>query len=275
MSDNMTGAANSCEAILHEEFSFNREHAMLHGENLVTLRLLDRRLELIEAYAEVSDKLSPHRHALRTFLQAMITTSAFWSPQQIAETRDDRARLKQVNQDIAAMAAKLGALVAKRKRLSNDSGFYSNTHNHVAKVIEASGRNHHYFKTWVREPLANLRTQFELKYWPDLEAFLMELARDAEQADLEASDPVTAAATRGPRKALSDYFEALAAAIEDRTYGNGGFIPSGFILSDSSLAAFANCALDLTPDAMVDAAYVKRWRQRRRERSRPKSRSAA
>lgn len=54
------------------------------------------------------------------------------------------------------------------------------------------------------------------------------------------------------------------AEIEENGVGNYGHLPRRFKLTDNALASFANCALDLGPDDLVDGAYVKRRRQRER-----------
>ncbi|HRK23036.1 MAG TPA: hypothetical protein PLX06_14555, partial [Fimbriimonadaceae bacterium] len=66
----------------------------------------------------------------------------------------------------------------------------------------------------------------------------------------------------------ADFFKALFAAIDENSANSYGQLPRDFKLTDRTLASFANCALDLGPDDLVDDAYMKRLRQR--ERSGPK-----
>lgn len=49
---------------------------------------------------------------------------------------------------------------------------------------------------------------------------------------------------------------------------NIGFIPDDFSLTDSSLATLVNCGLGLEVEDLIDASFVKRYRQRERDRSR-------
>lgn len=90
------------------------------------------------------------------------------------------------------------------------------------------------------------------------------LATDADCARLEATDPLTAAATTATRPSLADFFKALFAAIEENSAENYGQLPRGLKLTDNTLASLANCALGLDPDDLVDGPYVKRLRQRER-----------
>lgn len=92
------------------------------------------------------------------------------------------------------------------------------------------------------------------------------LAVDADAAEVVASDPLTAVATAAPRPSKADYFKALFAAVHQNTgTDRGQALPDGFKLTDATLATLANCALDLPVEEMVDAAYVKRLRQRSRD----------
>ena len=94
--------------------------------------------------------------------------------------------------------------------------------------------------------------------------FVRVLAADAENAGMEATDPLTAAATMASRPSRADFFKALFAAIEENSARNYGLLPKGFKPTDGTLASLANCALDLGPDELADSTYVKRLRQRER-----------
>lgn len=271
MSDS-TEATQACEGILLAEKTYNLEHEILRSENAIIDRMLARRVELADTYKELHQKLSGRTYALKALLGVLLSVVAFWGPDQIAKARAQRARLKEVNRRISSKAAELAALISERCALDNESGFSSNTHYHVARVIEEAAADNYLFRSYVRDSLRHLRGQFDLKYWPRIDDFLKVLARDASEADLEASDPLTAAATTGTRNSLADFFEALFAGIEENSTGSAGFIPTGLRLTDNAFATLANCALGLGPDDMVDGAYVKRLRQRKRERTRPEVR---
>jgi len=262
-----TDPITTCERILRENEFQNRELELLRSENEVIAHMLGRQLELADAYRELHYKLAPYPPALEVFFRAFISTAAFWNPKRVAEARDGRRRLEMVNDLIADKATQLADLLQEREALHNDSGFASNTHYHVCRVIEDAARDIHLYNSWVRDRLRNLRQQFDLKYWPRMHDFVNELARDASDATLEATDSITAAATTGPRGSRADFFKALIAAMEENGAAEGGFLPIGFKLSDDCLASLANCALNLDEQELVDGAYVKRLRQRRRNGS--------
>src|SRR5690606_18510979 len=72
---------------------------------------------------------------------------------------------------------------------------------------------------YIQERLDALHGQFDLKYWPSLSDFLRELASDAEDAVMEATDPLTAAATMTSRPSRTDFIKALLAAIDENRGG--------------------------------------------------------
>jgi light-regulated signal transduction histidine kinase (bacteriophytochrome) len=219
---------------------------------------------LQDAYEELHVKLHAHPPALQAFLGLVLSTAAFWNPEKIQEARAARSDLADVNLQIARKSAELAALLEQRSDLHNTSGFSSDTHYHVCNVIEAASQHNYLFKSYLGEKLAALRSQFDLKYWPSLGNFLQELASDAEKAVMEATDPLTAAATSAARSSKADFFKALFAAIEESSATSYGQLPRGFKLTDRTLASLANCALDLGPDDLVDDTYMKRFRQRER-----------
>ncbi|HBO3861926.1 hypothetical protein [Pseudomonas aeruginosa] len=254
----------TCENILIDDKTYNVEHNILLSENAIIDCLLARRLELNEAYGELYDKLHLHPRALPAFLSLLLSTAAFWAPDKIARARGQRDELVDTNQQIAQKAEELAQLLEHRSNLHNTSGFSSDTHYHICNVIEDAAKDHYLFNAYVKERLNTVRNQFEWKYWPTVEQFVRSLGRDANGAELEATDPLTRAATAATRHSPADFFKALFAAIEENSEQSGGPLPEGFRLSDATLASLVNCALDLGPDELKDSAYVKRLRQRER-----------
>ncbi|MGX9696683.1 hypothetical protein ACWYXK_06820 [Janthinobacterium lividum] len=257
-----------CEEILRDEKRYNINHDVLPAETIIVDRLLRHGVALSEVYIELHGKLGHRPCALQAFLGQVLSTAAFWSLEQISEARNARDDLKVVNQQIASKAAELAELLQQRESIHNTSEFSSNTHYHVCHVLRAAASGNQLFKSYVQKSFGQLSSQFDLKYWPTLTDFLSELASDAERAVPEASDPLTEAATSAQRSSLADFFKALFAAIDENSVRNHGRLPNDFRLTDNTLATLVNCALDLEPDELVDGVYVKRIRQRERERAR-------
>lgn len=253
-----------CENLLTEGIRYNIEHSVWPSENVIANRLLSRGIELKDAYEELYEKLNAHPFALKTFLQLILNTAAFWNPEKILRARADRDELVSVNLQIAKKAQELAGLLEQRSDLHNTSGFSSETHYHVCDVIKGAAKDNHLFGFYVQEPLGLLSNRFDLKYWPSLGQFLQEVADNATGAGTVATDSWTAVSTSASRPSRADYFKALFAAIEENTAENYGQLPRGFKLTDNTLASLVNVALDLGPDELVDGSYVKRFRQRER-----------
>lgn len=253
-----------CEAFLCSEIAYNTENNILPSENAVAERLLARRLEMKPVYSELQKKLAPDERAIRVFL-GVILSATFWDPEAIAEARAGRARLEEVNAEIAEKASALVSLLREREELHNESGFWSKTEYHPLNLIDRAGEDIYLYKSYVREPLRATRI-YDFKYWPRIADCIAVLARDAEEAEIEASDEITEAATSATRRGLADYAKAIFAGIETRREGLPILIPLDFTLSDASFATLINCSLDLGPDDGVGADFVKGVRQRERNR---------
>ena len=268
----MTTPANTdhcdiCEAAIREKQAYNRDHKIFPGMNEVGDRLLRRRPEMRDAYAELCRKLGSDEVALKVFFDLLLGTADIWCPEQVADARMARDRLKAVNEEIKRQANALVRLLEERDSLHGRSGFSADTHYHPLDLIEQAAAKNFLHGSFVKDDLVKLRRRYDLKYWPSISGCMQALACDAAQAAVRAHDPITAAATSGARNSLADFLRTLFAAIEQNSHEDGGFLPRDFRLTDATLASFMNCALDLGPDNMIDAEYVKRMRQRERERA--------
>ncbi|KUR74191.1 hypothetical protein AQZ50_17950 [Novosphingobium sp. Fuku2-ISO-50] len=263
-----TDPTQVCEDILRNNKIYNVEHQILRSENAIIDRLLDRRIELVEAYTEIYEKLYQHQHGIKTFLGVLLSVAAFWNPERVSDARVARNRLKEVNGEIADLAEKLAVLLDERSEIHNSSGFASGTHYHIVDVIDAASRDNGFYQSYLQEELKPLSSRYDLKYWPSLAEIVRVLGQDAYFAGTDATNPLTKAATTGSRGSRADFFKALFASIEENRIAHHGFIARDFKLSDNSLASLTTCALGLGPDDPVDAAYVKRLRQRERDERR-------
>lgn len=257
-------ATQQCEDFLNSERAYNIEHSLLPSEVKIIDRLLARRLEMQEVYAELSSKLDTP--ATQCFLGLILSTAAFWNPDASSEARAKKRRLQELNSRIAQSAMQLSELIEERSEISNSSGFTSNTHYSICDLIEEAARDNHMFGFYVQKQLHALQCRYDLKYWPTITDVLNALSQDAQDAQVFATDPLTEAATESIRASLADYFRALFAAIDENSRTYGGFLPVGLRIADSALATIANCALDLDSDAGVDGPYVKNLRQRLRDK---------
>ncbi len=214
-----------CEAVIHAEQAYNREHNICPGKNAVADRLLRRRAEMQGAYVELYQKLGANPVGLKVFFDLLLATADHWNPEQNAEARAARERLEAVNDEIWKAAGVLARLLRERDHLHNRSGFHSTTFYHPLDLIEESAAQNYLHTSYVKEQLVRLRGRYDLKYWPSIEDCISALARDAREAKVEASDPFTDAATRGVRNSRADFLRALFVAIEENSDKVHGFLP--------------------------------------------------
>jgi hypothetical protein len=259
-------AREVCEALLRADRDSNIEKSILSSEVAVVNRMLSRGLELEDAYDELHNKLGKRPHALEAFFSLLLSTAAFWDPESNRESRAGRARLVQVNEDIAKVAKTLAGLLEERTELKNHSGFSCDTLYHPIEAIHLAAERNYSYEHWVKGKLEALAGQFDLKYWPSLSAVVDAIAEDAARAVPVAHDPVTEAGTEGPRASRADTFRAFFVALDEQKQRGFGYLPNSFELTDRSVATLLSCALDFGEGETVDAQYVKRLRQRARER---------
>lgn len=208
-------AVRLCEDILRKERTYNTEHKIWPSVNVVIGRMLERGLELRDVYGELQVNLHDVPFGVSTFLDAVLGVAALWHPEAISEQRASRERLVEINNLIAKRAEELADLIQRRSKISNDSGFSTDCHYHIGKVIEEAADPVHLFNFWLKDPMKQLRRQFGLKYWPDIADVVRILATDARRAKVEASDTITEAATTAKRSSKSDFVRALYVALAD------------------------------------------------------------
>jgi len=162
----MSDPTQVCEDTLRADKAYNIEHDIWPSQNRIIDRLLDRQVELVEAYAEIHEKLHTRPHGIKAILEVVTGTAALWNPERIAESREARSRLGEVNGEIAELARELAALLEERDEIGNTSGFASDAHYHIVGVIDAASRNNGHYTTHLKDELQSLSSRYDLKYWP-------------------------------------------------------------------------------------------------------------
>ena len=161
-----------------------------------------------------------------------------------------------------AAADQLAALLDRRDTLQNYTGFSSNARYHILDILHDASEHNGLYDSYVKEDVDRLQYQYDLKYWPILSEVVLAIGDDAQRAEVTATDPATAAATESPKSGHSDFVRAFLARLDDSRVRECGFIPNDFALSDSAMASLVNCGPDLPFDELVDADFIKRFRQR-------------
>lgn len=254
--ENMT---EECEAILIASRNYNIEKSIWPTDVITINYLLTQSAAMKNAYDELSG-LSAQQRA--QFLDQLVGTLSFWSPENALEMRAARNRLIDVNRKISTLAKDLADLLEERSILENQHPFTSNTHYHVADVIKKASSSNYHFQHFLAEPLDALAGQFDLKYWPYLPSVIKEIGDDADAAEIHATDPRTEAVTSSTRSSKADFVRAMLSMINELKDTPSLYFPESFGLSDSAMADIVNVCLKLSAEDLVDSTYVKNLRHR-------------
>ncbi|MGP5355657.1 hypothetical protein [Pseudomonas helleri] len=262
-----TEAVQKCEILLRTMMEDLQAKRIWPNMSSIIDGMLKRRIELAEVYQEVHASLAHAPRALFIFWDVFLHTADGWNLQKNRAARQAREELVGVNRRISELADQLAALLDRRDAIHNYSGFRSNTHYHILDIVHEASEHNGLYESYVKEDLDRLQYQFDLKYWPPLSDVLQAIGTDAERAEVTATDPATAAATASRKSGRSDFVRAFMTRIDGSRIKNCGYIPDEFTLSDSGMASLVNCGLDLAVDEMVNAEFIKRFRQRQRQAS--------
>lgn len=261
MKNNRLNAQNVCENILRDEIKYNIDNKILKGSVIVGERLLERGVELSDAYLEVYNKLHQTPYAIKAFFESITSSLRIWSSEEIAEERNNLKRLEEINKKIASISNDLANLLDERSVINNNSAIRSNTYCHICDAINAAGNRVSLYKLYVQEEVKHLCREFPLKYWPSMSDILRVISLDASQAEIIIDDPVTEVALQSQRGSNADLVRVFLADLEGFKKENMGLLPDDFKLTDKSVASFINCVLDLD-DILMCEDYVKGVRNR-------------
>lgn len=267
MDANTRAAVELCEDVLRGDYQYNAEHRILGSTNRLIESLLGRSHELADAYVELRDGLSADSEALKYFFEMYTTAVTSWSPQKIKKAREDKEELTELNVRIAKVSEMLSELLSRRTEVKERSSFTCDTYYHIVDVVEGASEENGLFSSYLKGKLEGLAYQYDLKYWPAISAVVAQIGFDAANAVTVARDSTAIAATEARRPGLADFLKAFEATLDKNRVENNGLIPDEFSLSDSSMASLVNCGIGLRVEDLVDASFVKRYRQRERDRT--------
>lgn len=265
MSHAPTEAVQHCETLLREMMESFRAKGIWPNVQSIIDCMLKRRIELMEVYEEVHASLSQKHRALYMFWDVFVHAADGWNPEKNRAARQAREDLISVYTQISELADQLATLLDRRDHLHNHSGFSSSTQSQILDIVHEASEHNGLYESYVKPDVERLLYQFEPKYWPTLSEVIQAIGIDAEMAEVTANDPATEAGTASRKSGRSDFVRAFLPRIDDNRVRECGFIPNSFALSDGSLASLVNCGLGLSVDELVDADFIKRFRQRERQ----------
>jgi hypothetical protein len=244
-----TEAAETC---LRAELAYNIEAGILPSENRIIARLLANPAEMRPVYAELVRRL-PTDAERCAVLRRLVSLAAFWSPTHSKGVRDQIERAERMNREIEAKVRELAQLLRDRAAACPDVRLPDDHHplDLIERAAESSADAYkaHAFRSWVRDPLAALRYDFDLKYWPTTAELLDALAGEQARTEPEPYDSAMCAAVGARSHSAGDFVRAVLADLSEDTD-----LPEGFTLSAASIARVANAALSLDPPLSAEAA---------------------
>ena len=254
----------TCEDILKEHFEYCEEKQIYPKWLTLAREILKRRHEMSDVYWDVYKQVGDDKRATYGFIDALQCTVCAWSPADNSQMRSARSRLQSINEQITDKAEELALLLQERSNIENKNSISSDTHYHIASVIERASTENYLFNSWVKDELAQLRSRYDMKYWPSLHDVMLEISDDASNATVSTNDTITSAALQSSRSSLSDFCRALFERVLGEAQQPHHLLPIDFHLKDATWATLINVLLGLPPEKIIDAEYIKGVRQRER-----------
>lgn len=233
-----------------------REHTLRKPHWPLLNRLISRETEMMPVWENIArQRLSWQQcHSL---LEQIFFAGAYGTQDRNSRLKADYRRLTDLNENIAAQAAALSALLTEQGQILNRNAFSLERTTHIVDLIEAASEQNGHYRSYLRAPLDALRSQYDGKYWPSLEQILKVAAREISEAEfLHRSEE---AIVDGRGEAVPDYMRELFDCIETVRTSHWK-LPANFTLTDASLATLATVSLDLKD--VVTADRVKTLRHR-------------
>ena len=137
---------------------------------------------------------------------------------------------------------------------------------HVVRHLHGTGVCEGHYVSFMKPQLEALRREYDLKYWPSVANVVRSVGTDSEALEVTAFDSLTRAGTASPKASRRDYLRTWLQALREEPEGRSGRVPSDFRPSDAAVASAVNVVLDLEVEKLIDASYVKRFRQSEGER---------
>ncbi|MEO1326517.1 MAG: hypothetical protein AAFV47_07620 [Pseudomonadota bacterium] len=258
-----TDPVQFCEQRLQAERAYNVEHNIWPSVNRIIDRVLRRTGEMAPVYREICGTLTPD--AVRRLLTVLIEIPAIWNQDYIQRARAAFRRHRELQERVETLSCELAECLREQGELNNTSGYSTCEYVDIVDAIDQAAVHNGHYTSFVQEKLKSLQYQFDDKYWPDLSDIVEVIGISALNATVVPTDSITEAATSSPRPSLADSCRAVMEAVERAKGPSMHDLPSFFRLSDASIATVVNVTTDLGVDDLIDAAYIKRLRQRDRE----------
>lgn len=238
------------------------ENGCWRSEIPVIERLLARFDELTPLWKELNNKFS--FSARYDFLDCVLGLIIFAKPEDFVQSRQKEKQLKVINVEIAETAFQLASLLESRTKLSEGSGFTSDTYYSIRDVINdaASKEDIHLYDWHPKENLNQLFNQFDLKYWPSIPQLINCIADNALQAEIYSIDEITAAGTKSQRSSSVDSIRAFYTALSNFNSHEPKMIEKVMSLPNPVVASLFNIVYNWKDDETLTDEQLKNYKSR-------------
>lgn len=219
-------------------------------------RLIARETQMRPVWENIA-RQGLSREQCHTLLEQIFFAGAYGTKERNSRLKADHKKLVDLNVEISAMAAELAAMLMEREDILNRNAFSVERMTHIVDLIDTASEQNGRYRFYLREPLNNLRCQYDGKYWPSLQQLLEVAAREIPETEFIYESEKAIATGRG--EVVPDYLRELFDCIENARESHFR-LPAGFTLTDASLAMLAIVSLDLDED--VTPERVKTLRNR-------------
>lgn len=261
------------EAFLSAERADLRDQNILASNVVVIDNMLANTVNLADAYAEILTQAPVgtvgtwgEHEAWKRIMLAIIEAAAGWSPPRVSETRAAVCRVAELSEKIAKNARVLAELLRTRESHRNKHAISGPDDYHPLDVLDFAAdisNQAHLYKGWIAPRLADVRADFDLKYWPSTSDFLEALA-DLQTASIEPYDDLSRAAMDSRQSGSPlEFVRALDAELAHLER----FENIRVKFTHRTVAEIANAALALPDDGLLNSDSVKRYRARMREKA--------
>lgn len=218
-------------------------------------RMIARETEMRSVWKEIA-RYGLSWQQCHTLLEQMIFAGRSGTDTAVRQLKNDYRQLASLNSDIVQLAEQLAATLDAREHILNHNSFTLDHTVHIVELIDKAAAGNGHYRSRVREPLLSLGN-YELKYWPSLQAILRTLARKSVETGFIKESDRALVCIRG--EFVPNYLRKLFSCIETARTCHWG-LPEGFRLSDAGLATLATVSLDLPEPASIAAVKMHRTR---------------
>lgn len=254
-------ATKICIEHIKKDIQYNEKHRCCLNLVPIQKRMLERHTELIGFFVETLQQVPQDRIMLA--MEIIPDAYYFWQEGEANDIRQDHDAIEKLNENICQMAGQLATMLDQRQQHLEHTRFGIDVHYDLLDVINDAGDNNYLFQNWVKNGLNKL-SDFDSRYWPSVSDCLRSLSSMNRDITIKGRDAGADLIVSQHRASRQDTVGLLLKDLQERS--ENARYPETFKYSDSVLATIINIGLDLPPEKLFTAEYVKAARQNFRKK---------